>query len=300
MDVSLLIVNYNTRELLRQCLASIIKETINISYEIIVIDNDSSDGSLKMIKTDFPEVKIIKSNINLGFGKANNLGIAKSSGKYIFLLNSDTILLNNAVLLFFRYMETYNSDESIGAIGGILLDSAENPTFSSGEFPTIRSEFQYLKKKLNERIRGNSKNNITEFNNILPTNVEYITGADLFISKKIFDEIGVFDPRFFMYYEETDLQKRMADRGYKRLIIPGPRIIHLEGGSINSVSRFSYSRFSLNQKSLHIYIDKHFKGVQNLLFRLCIICIRLSVIFDARFKYIERFQSVGLILSGKK
>ena len=126
MDVSIIIVNYNTKQLLKDCLNSIYEHTENISFEVIVSDNGSKDGSIEMLKAEFPQVILIENNANLGFGKANNKGLAIAKGKYIFYLNSDTILLNNAVKLFFDYFEENGKKENIGALGCNLLDKQGN------------------------------------------------------------------------------------------------------------------------------------------------------------------------------
>lgn len=299
MDVSIIIVNYNTKNLLKQCLKSVYQYTIDICFEIIVVDNASVDESQPMIKNDFPNVILIESKENLGFGKANNLAIDNATGKYIFLLNSDTILLNNVVLLFYNYMEANNSSESIGAIGALLLDADEKPVFSFGEFPTIRSELLYIKRKIIDRIRKDPSYYFPDFRNNLFINVEFITGADLFIPKKIIEKIGAFDPQFFLYYEETDLQKRMADNGFQRLIISGPKITHLEGGSFSSPSEFSYSRFLPSQESFHLYIKKHFTGIKYVVFRLFMILIRSLIVFDRRFNFNEKVKALKLIISGR-
>jgi GT2 family glycosyltransferase len=296
IDVTIIIVNYNTKDLLKDCLSSIYEKTVGLEYEIVVVDNASIDGSKQMVKNEFPDVKLIESKENLGFGRANNLGIINSKGKYIFLLNSDTILLNNAILIFYNYMEEHNSNESIGAIGGLLLDVKENPTFSFGEFPNTLSELRYIKRKIAEKILKTKPFNFSQFKNHLTINVEFITGADLFIPKKVIEKIGLFDQQFFMYYEETDLQKRMADEGFRRLIIVGPKIVHLEGGSFSSPSKLSYPNFSLNQKSLHIYMKKHFAGFDYVIFRIIMILLRSMIVFDRRLSSDEKVKAIKLIV----
>ena len=122
MDVSIIIVNYNTKDLLKECIDSIYEQTKEITFEIIVSDNGSSDGSIEMLKNYFPSVIIIENNANLGFGAANNRGLKIAHGKYIFYLNSDTVLLNNAVKCFFDFWEQASDKDSIGAIGANLLN----------------------------------------------------------------------------------------------------------------------------------------------------------------------------------
>ena len=121
MQVSIIIVNYNTKDFLKNCLDSIYKHTTDIKYEIIVSDNGSTDGSLEMLSADYPKVRVVVNGKNLGFGAANNRALDVAKGKYIFYLNSDTLLLNNAVKLFYDYFEAHEN-ENLGAIGANLLD----------------------------------------------------------------------------------------------------------------------------------------------------------------------------------
>lgn len=228
MDVSIIIVNYNTCDLLKQCIQSIISNTREVVYEIIVIDNDSHDESCQMLKNDFPTVKLIRSDINLGFGKANNLGIKQASGKYLFFLNSDTILCNNAIKNFFEFSISYT--DKLGAVGTILKDNNGNNIHSYGKFITIKSELKNVLTKYS-KIFGVKNNTDYLYPPAIKESkeVDYITGADLFIPYKVYQELEGFDPMFFMYCEEVDWQYRMAINGYKRLIISEPEIIHLEG-----------------------------------------------------------------------
>lgn len=190
-----------------------------------------------MVKTNFPQVKIIDNNENLGFGAANNRGLAQASGKYIFYLNSDTVVVNNAVKIFFDYWESHKN-ENIGALGANLLDENNATIHSAGKFRTIDTE---LKDAFHDMLRTYKliipilKNRKME-KEPAPTekilgSVDYVTGADLFVKN---DELAWFDERYFLYYEETDMQKRMALAGKERRLIEGPQIQHLKGGSDTS------------------------------------------------------------------
>lgn len=254
MDVSIIIVNYNTKQLLSDCLSSIKEKTFGIEYEVIVVDNDSTDGSQEMLRQDFQWVRLVESGENLGFGKANNLGMSVANGKYFFLLNSDTLLINNAVKHFFDYAES-NSD--FGALGSILLGSDNKPCHSYGRFITPLSELRFVIAKYLRFLKD--KSNLLPELVSSPKEVDYITGADLWVPRSVYKSLGGFDPQFFMYCEEVDWQKRMADAGLKRLIIPNPKIIHLEGGSDNSKSRiWSTNRLKNIYTSKKIYYHKHF------------------------------------------
>ncbi len=257
MDVSIIIVNYNTRELLSNCLDSIVANTTGVEYEVIVVDNASSDGSVKMLETDFPWVQVIESKENLGFGRANNLGTEYAKGEYYFLLNSDTVLLNNTIQIFHRYASEHPED---GVLGSILLDSNNLPSHSFSFLPSPKRLFKDLIFRyisLFHKFPPYRNKTITE-----PIPVEYITGADLWIPAKVYREVGGFDPDYFLYFEETDLQKRIHEKGIRRTIIPGPQITHLEGGSDNGPiwTRNRLNRFYKSQK---IYSQKHFSKFSN-------------------------------------
>lgn len=287
MDVSIIIVNYNTKELLKKCIKSIYDKTQDLSFEIIVVDNGSVDGSQQMVINDFPKVILIASQENLGFGKANNLGVTMSNGNYIFFLNSDTLLLNNAVKLFYDFFEsTHNKGFSMA--GSVLLDLDLVPVHSSGCFP---SRYGVLKEVFDKYTKGIKPIQSSEerlfFGNDCYFEVDYITGADLFIKKSIFNLVGGFDPDFFMYYEDTDLQKRMEKLGLVRILIDGPKIIHLEGGS-NKQPVFSNRRTIMITTGMHQYFKKHSSLLGFILFKMSYFIIRLPVLFDRRLKFKER------------
>lgn len=241
MDVSIIIVNYNTRNLTRNCLKSIFEQTKDIDFEVIVSDNGSIDGSIEMIKQDFPQVILIENNANLGFGAANNRGLKKAKGKYVFYLNSDTILLNNAVKKLFDYWEKSSDKDEIGALGGNLLNEKGELIHSYGLFPKPYKEIWKMVRKTYvvwaKLILKFLKINYKKYTKTLKYEkyiglVDYITGADLFVKN---NELAYYDERYFLYFEETHLQWQMMRKGLKRLLIDDIRIIHLNGGSDSKV-----------------------------------------------------------------
>lgn len=292
MDVSIIIVNYNTKELLRDCIQSIHNKTQNIDYEIIVVDNASSDGSLEMLNEDFPNILTINAGENLGFGKANNLGMSKASGKYLFLLNSDTILLNNAIKDFYDKAEfLYNQGHNIGALGAILLDKNGNSCHSFGPFITPMSELKEVAAKYLRFLKDKNLTNPPKVKGFL--NVDYITGADMFVPNKVYKETGGFDPDFFMYCEEVDWQKRMQLAGYSRMIIEGPDILHLEGGSDSGEKKiWSPKRLYNMYASRKKYRKKHYNKLILPLFRAFrfifdLPSILLIALFNRRKEYLQ-------------
>lgn len=268
MDVSFIIVSYNTQGLLRDCLQSIRKQTKGVEYEVIVVDNDSSDGSPEMVEREFPEMKVIRSGGNLGFGRANNIGMEQARGKYLFLLNSDTLLLNDAASEFFRCAERLELEgRKIGVLGAILKDKDRQPCHSFGRFISPASELREVMAKYLRFLKDEENTSPKMISGV--REVDYVTGADMFIPRSAAQLTGGFDPDFFMYCEEVDWQKRMDRAGLKRLIVEGPEIIHLEGGSEKEGKKiWSPRRLANLYNSRAIYRKKHYNRGILPLFRL--------------------------------
>lgn len=256
MDVSIIIVSYNTRELLQDCLDSILEKTQNVSYEIIVVDNCSSDNSVSMLKERFPTVKRVESNENLGFGKGNNLGSEYASGKYLFFLNSDTLLINNAIKILFDFAEM-EINVNVGCLGGNLYYLNGSPNFSYANiFPSLRSIFLY-RSYLYFILRPDFFNNTTA-----PKEVAIIIGADLLIAKDKFNLVGGFDPEYFMYVEEGDLQYRLKKVGFISMSVPEAKIVHLQGASSDS-----YFKLRSEISGYLLYFEKHYGKVTLFIYR---------------------------------
>lgn len=226
---SIIFVNYNTEQLILDAISSILKFT-TITYEIIVVDNNSQKGNIELLENN-KDINLIKLSQNLGFGRANNKGIEVAKGDYILFINPDTILMNNAIDILCHYLD---KTSNVGACGGNLYDINYNPTISFHRlFPSITNELNNILLYIPERIKF-GKNRIFNYTN-KPLNVAYITGADLLVRRSILNEIGPFDKRFFMYYEETELCYRIHKNGYNIVSIPNAKIQHLEGKSSNNI-----------------------------------------------------------------
>ncbi|MDD5020756.1 MAG: glycosyltransferase family 2 protein [Endomicrobiaceae bacterium] len=232
MQVSIIIVNYKTKELAKDAIQSVFDKTEGINYEIIVIDNNSKDGSVEYLKNQFKDkIEVIDAGKNLGFGGGNNIGIRKAKGKYIFLLNPDTKLINNAIKILYDYME---QNEDVGACCGNLYDENMNPVLSfSMRKSTI---FSYLYTKYSHiisKIGTLNKNKLYNYFNYGDKikDVGYVSGADMFIRKSVLDKSGLFDEDIFMYGDDIDLSYRISKSGFKLKSIPQAKIIHLESKS---------------------------------------------------------------------
>ncbi|MEN8290227.1 glycosyltransferase family 2 protein [Acinetobacter baumannii] len=227
-DVSIIIVNYNTYNLVLQCIESVIKNTKKISYEIIVVDNNSPNREIEKLNEIYPNVKLVLNTKNSGFGIANNIGNKYANGKFLFLLNSDTIVLDNSIYTLCKFMV---ENPCVGACGGNLCDINLKPATSFTRFmPSFLSDIDYLFLNMFSKIIY--RNNLYYCYSETPIKINgNISGADLMIVKQVFDELGGFDENFFMYYEETDLLFRLRKRKYQTFIVPESKIIHLEGAS---------------------------------------------------------------------
>jgi GT2 family glycosyltransferase len=298
VDVSIIIVNYNTREFLKGCLASIYEKSAGFCFEIIVSDNGSKDGSIEMVKQDFPRVRLLENNANLGFGKANNRGLAVARGRYAFYLNSDTVLLNNAVKPLLDYWEANGEAENLGALGCNLLDREGNVGHSWSEFPELRdtlhnhihSAYGFTKLALMNILFGKP----------IPRNppetspakrlgeVDDIIGAALFLKN---DEYAKFDNRFYLYCEETDLEYQLFKAGKKRILIDGPEIIHFGGGTSGTARSRDIIRDCATFSAMHYAISRIYffrkngaSAVDIWLLKMCTLIIWLNPLIFAKTK----------------
>jgi len=253
MDVSIIIVNYNTRDLTLQCLKSVYSITNGLTFEVIVVDNASKDDSVDRIKQLFPQTILIQSDKNLGFGCANNLGYQSSKGEFIFLLNSDTILINNAIKILWQFLKNH---DDIAIVGGQLYakDGLTKVHSYSCIFPSIFMEIdQLLSHRLTAIIDKNrQKRGIKDgfFN------VAYVTGADMMLRRSDIEKLGFFDPTFFLYFEETELAYRYYVNGKISAFVSESKIIHLEGGSF-SISKIR-SKFFIDGRNKYFRINHSF------------------------------------------
>jgi hypothetical protein len=276
-QVSVIIVSFNTKNLTKKCISSIFEKTEGLNYEIIVVDNDSKDGSVEELKKTFQNrITIIESKENLGFGRANNLGIKQATGKYIFLLNSDTELINNAIKILYDYMETNNK---VGICGGNLYDENMQPTFSCNN--TTSSFFSYFFHKyiypLTKIYCLITKKHIYPYFNYTDKvkMVGDIIGADMFIRKELLDKYGGFDENIFLYTEDTELNYRIYNNGYLIASVPKAKIFHFCGksGSKDIINKHfqiikseTYVYYKLyGKKSYFIYLNRKFAWILRIL-----------------------------------
>jgi GT2 family glycosyltransferase len=230
IDVSIIIVSWNTRQILKDCLDSIYDQTQGIEFETIVVDNDSSDGSPEMVSELFPNVILIKNQNNVGFAKGNNQGIELGKGRYILLLNSDTIILDNAITKSIRYIDR---QPEIGIMGCRVVNPDLSLQPTCFQYPSLLNLFlsmTYLYKIFpKNRFFGRERMSWWDRSDARP--VDVVTGCYMLIRLEVCEQIGGLDETYFMYGEETDFCYRAKQRGWKVWFAPVANIVHLGGAS---------------------------------------------------------------------
>ena len=251
MKISIIIVSWNTRELLEKCLNSIIKNPLYHLTEIFVVDNNSSDASAEMVKEKFSTVKLITSDKNLGFAKANNLALKKATGEYILILNPDTEIFTDTLQQSIEFMQ---GNPQCGIMGCKMLFDNNKLQPSVRRFPNFWPIFLMFIKapKILKNIKAINNYMATDFNYEKEQEVDQIMGAYMFTRKEVIDKIGYFDERFFIWFEEVDLCLRNKKSGWKTMYNPEVTIIHHGGKS------FSQQKFITNQKLFFKSAMKYF------------------------------------------
>jgi GT2 family glycosyltransferase len=257
-DLSIIIVSYNVKPLLKDCLNSIVDSTRGIDYEVIVIDNNSHDGSIDLVKNEFPGVIRIAEQKNLGFVKANNVAFRQSKGKYILMLNPDTVVVENA---FGKMIDYFESNPNVGALGCKMLFPDKTLQPSCYNFPTLREIFgMYF-------VGGNHFSGLKNIDYDKCQEVDFVRGAFLALRRRCLEKIGMLDENIFMFAEETDLCYRMIKNGYSVMYWPEMVIIHHKS---KSVEQFSDKMYVQRIRSLIYFFNKNYGIFRTLLLRVII------------------------------
>jgi len=259
-DISVVVVSFNTRKLLRECLGTVYAQT-GPSYEVIVVDNDSVDGSLAMVQSEFDSAVAIAAGGNLGFAAANNRAFQVARGKYVVLLNSDAFLSAGALETAFDLME---GSPSIGLAGGRLVSRDGGWQPSARLFPSPLNDFLSLTglSVRFPRSRFFGRADRTWADPMQAADVDWIPGAFSIIRRDLLEQVGRFDESFFLYYEEVDLCRRIQRAGYRIAYRPELQVVHIGGESSRQVKRLSLSSSGSQltlwrMRSALLYYRKH-------------------------------------------
>lgn len=239
-DLSIIIVNWKSAAYLRKCLRSIYANTKGLDFEVVVADNASFDGCDEMVKAEFPTVRFVQSETNLGFAGANNLGFRHSSGKDLLFLNPDTEIIESAIEVMWSFLE---ATPDAGAVGCKLLNTDLSiQTSCIQAFPTLLNEFldsEHLRRLFpRSRLWGTGPLFDSDGQ---PAPVEVISGACLMVRRKVFEQVGWFSTEYFMYAEDMDLCYRVQKAGWKNCYLGEPKVIHHGGGSSNSSPKICFA-----------------------------------------------------------
>lgn len=264
-DFSIIIVNYNTYDDICSCLDSLRNLRINLSYEIIIVDNNSEDRRIETIIKKYSEVNLNLSSENKGFGNACNIGAKISKGKYYVFVNPDTIFNEDAFTSLFRYMEE-NDDTAVCT--GILENMNKEPVYTYNYFPDIKWEFmEALGRGSHNRIQYLLSKSVIVNKLNMPFKADWVIGAFMFFRADVFNEIGGFDEDYFLYYEDVDIQKRVKALNYKIMVIPHVRIIHNERGSVRSFKGENLYYYHM-MRSRMLYFSKNINYIKRLIIKI--------------------------------
>jgi GT2 family glycosyltransferase len=265
-EASIVIVSFNTRDTLGECLETVQREASGLRVETFVVDNNSRDGSPEMVEEKFPEVRLIRSTVNLGFGAANNLALQSAQGRYLILLNSDAFLSPGSLRLAVDHMRR-QPEVALG--GGRLVGRDLSWQPSARMFPTVRTDALVLTglaaRYPKSKIFGYFDR--TWADPSLPAQVDWVPGAFSIIRAEVLEEVGLFDPRFFLYAEEVDLCRRIKNAGYEIWYWPDILVTHVGGESSRNMSSVDLSGAQVvhwRMRSTLLYYRKHHGNMASL------------------------------------
>lgn len=278
MDISIIIVNYNNCNLLQKCVESVISFTEDITYEIIIVDNNSTECNPEQIIPEINNLILIRNIENHGFAKANNQALKIAQGKYILFLNNDTIFIENTLKKIFNYTEALNKPTIVGCK---LLNENGTNQISIGKFDSLiyNISISFFLYKLFPYSKIFNRYYLNYFDFKSPTNVDFVKGAFLLCDKNSVDKLNGFDEGFFFYGEEVDFCYRFRKIGGNIIFYPETKIVHLGGASTDSNLKF---KFENQAKGRIQFYQKHFHGVQKYLaifFHYFGVLIRVPIYF---------------------
>ncbi|MEM6432645.1 MAG: glycosyltransferase family 2 protein [Cyanobacteria bacterium P01_D01_bin.115] len=248
-QVSLIIVNYNGLGVIVDCLTSIFCHLSAPAIEVIVVDNDSQDGSPELIAQKFPQVNLLRQSKNSGFGTANNVGVRQARGEYLLLLNSDTLVTANILPVLVAKL---TSDAQVGIVGPRLLNPDGSFQLSIAHEIGLWGEWRTLQQVKQYRIPANRSALAAQYDH--DQVVDIVVGAAMLMRRSLFEQAGGFDETFFMYFEESDLCQRVRALGYKILYTPAVTVIHIGGYSVAQAAGPMAAEYRRSQR---YYYRKH-------------------------------------------
>lgn len=278
--LSIIVVNWNTRDLLAQCLESIYANPPRGEFEIIVVDNGSEDGSVAMVRNQFPMVFLIENKHNSGFATANNQAIRCAHGQNVLLLNPDTVVMPDALDALIQFIE---NTPIAGAAGSMLLNPDGTLQHSCHPAPTLGRELWRLFHL--DALHPLALYPMNRWPIDLPRAVDTVQGASIIVRREMVDEVGVFDDSFFMYSEEVDWCLRIRRAGWQIYWVPGSRVVHYGGQSTRQVATAMFLQL---YRAKVQYFRKHYGKLYGLLYKVELLIASIVRIFLISFMWLLR------------
>ena len=273
MKVSVIIVHYQVKDLLRNCILSIKKYFQGFEYEIIVVDNNSPDSTWKSLVSEFPEVNFLALDKNYGFSKANNIGVKSAKGEYVYILNPDTEIEGD---YFQEILDFADNQEKFGALGLRMHNlKGEFLPESKRSVPALINSFEKLFTTFNNNSKTYYRNDVDEFG---IAEVEIMTGANLLLKRSVYEEVGGFDERYFMYGEDIDLCYTILRKGYKNFYYGKYSLLHYKGESTVKDKVYLNRFFG----AMNIFIGKYYKRQKPFQYLLMKIGLKLKHYLESR------------------
>jgi hypothetical protein len=282
MDISIVIVSWNTADMLASCLTSIFQNQGSVDIEVIVVDNSSIDGSPQMVRMKFPQVRLIESQKNLGFASGNNLGIRQSKGRYLLLLNPDTLIKPEALAILLDFMDTHSD---VGGAGARLLNPDGSLQYSCSPVPSLSREF--LRMFRLPGIRSDGYYSMEAWGVKQPRAVDVLLGACLMVRREALDQVGLLDEQYFMYSEEVDLCSRLRRFSWNLFWVPQAEVIHFGGQSTRQASADMFMR--LYESKLR-YFRKNYGQIHALAYKLLLMASSLIRLLLVPFIWLENSE----------
>jgi N-acetylglucosaminyl-diphospho-decaprenol L-rhamnosyltransferase len=278
-DLSVVIVSYNVREYLRQCLESILSAPVKASLEILVVENASTDGSLESLRSEFPQATVIESTINLGFAAGNNLAIRQSHGRYLLLLNPDTLVKPGALDALVDFLD---GQPQAGAAGSRLLNPNGSLQPSCFPFPTLGRELWRLLHL--DKFKSYGVYPMESWSTDTPRRVEVLQGTSLALRRSALDQVGLLDEDYFMYTEEVDLCYRLHTAGWELDYVPASQVVHYGGQSTRQTAA---NMFLQLYRSKAVFFRKHYGRAAVFFYKAILLVTALVRLILSPLAYLE-------------
>lgn len=266
-DLSIVLVCWNNKDYLIPCLKSIFEGGLRCRFNVVVVDNGSTDGSQEMLHTNYPDVIFIQNDQNVGLGKASNQGIQSTNGRHILLLNNDTLVNSFSLDTMVEYLD---QNPDVAVVGGKLLNPEGTVQSCYNYFPTLIEEF-LIATRLGEFLRSGYPANITE---TLEVSVDWMGSACLMMRREALNEVGLLDEEYFIYGDELDLQYRLKKAGWQMTFLPQATTIHYGGRSMNR-----WSRRKMVYRGHMLFFRKNYGKFRTLILRIMLSGLSIAKLF---------------------